>query len=58
MNLHTMLAERGAAGRPLRVALVGAGKFGTMWLAQAVRDIVASTIWTAIDGHHRKSLFT
>ena len=37
MNLHTMLAERGAAGRPLRVALIGAGKFGTMWLAQAVR---------------------
>lgn len=37
MNLHAMLAEREAAGRPLRVALVGAGKFGTMWLAQAVR---------------------
>jgi predicted homoserine dehydrogenase-like protein len=37
MNLHTMLTERGAAGRPLRVALVGAGKFGTMWLSQAVR---------------------
>jgi predicted homoserine dehydrogenase-like protein len=37
MNLHSMLLERGAAGRPLRVALAGAGKFGTMWLAQAVR---------------------
>jgi predicted homoserine dehydrogenase-like protein len=37
MNLHTMLSERGASGRPLRVALVGAGKFGTMWLSQAVR---------------------
>jgi predicted homoserine dehydrogenase-like protein len=37
MNLHTLLEERGAAGRPLRVALVGAGKFGTMWLAQAAR---------------------
>ena len=37
MNLHSMLSERGAAGRPLRVALVGAGKFGTMWLSQAVR---------------------
>src|SRR5512138_3222223 len=37
MNLHPLLEERGAAGRPLRVALVGAGKFGTMWLAQAVR---------------------
>ena len=37
MNLGAMLRERDAAGRPLRVALVGAGKFGTMWLAQAVR---------------------
>jgi predicted homoserine dehydrogenase-like protein len=37
MNLARMLAERAGAGRPLRVALVGAGKFGTMWLAQAVR---------------------
>ncbi|HET7827224.1 MAG TPA: SAF domain-containing protein [Anaeromyxobacter sp.] len=37
MNLHSMLSERGSAGRPLRVALVGAGKFGTMWLSQAAR---------------------
>jgi predicted homoserine dehydrogenase-like protein len=37
MNLYTLLEERAAAGRPQRVALVGAGKFGTMWLAQAVR---------------------
>jgi predicted homoserine dehydrogenase-like protein len=37
MNLASKLAEREAAGRPLRVALVGAGKFGTMWLAQAAR---------------------
>jgi predicted homoserine dehydrogenase-like protein len=37
MNLHTLLEERAAAGNPLKVALVGAGKFGTMWLAQAVR---------------------
>ena len=35
MNLHRMLLERAAAGRPLRVALVGAGKFGSMYLAQA-----------------------
>lgn len=37
MNLGAMLREREAAHRPLRAALVGAGKFGTMWLAQAVR---------------------
>ncbi len=30
-----MLLERAAAGRPLRVALIGAGKFGAMYLAQA-----------------------
>jgi predicted homoserine dehydrogenase-like protein len=29
--------ERHAAGRPVRVALVGAGKFGAMFLAQAIR---------------------
>ena len=35
MNLSTMLAERNAAGRPVRVGLIGAGKFGSMILAQA-----------------------
>ncbi|MGE4166264.1 MAG: Gfo/Idh/MocA family oxidoreductase, partial [Xanthobacteraceae bacterium] len=35
MNLHTKLLEREAAGKPVTVALIGAGKFGTMFLAQA-----------------------
>jgi predicted homoserine dehydrogenase-like protein len=35
MNLHRLLAERAAAGAPIRVGLIGAGKFGTMFLAQA-----------------------
>src|SRR6185295_9993816 len=35
MNLHRMLAERAADNRPLRVGLIGAGKFGSMYLAQA-----------------------
>jgi predicted homoserine dehydrogenase-like protein len=35
MNLSTFLAERVAAGRPVRVGLIGAGKFGSMILAQA-----------------------
>ena len=35
MNLHSMLLARAAAGKPLRVGLVGAGKFGSMYLAQA-----------------------
>jgi len=30
-----MLAARAAEGRPLRVGLIGAGKFGSMYLAQA-----------------------
>jgi predicted homoserine dehydrogenase-like protein len=29
-----MLAERAAAGRPIRIGQIGAGKFGTMFLAQ------------------------
>ncbi|HSO06986.1 MAG TPA: SAF domain-containing protein [Pelomicrobium sp.] len=37
MNLHRLLGERAAAGRPLRVALIGAGKFGSMFLSQAPR---------------------
>ncbi|MGH7362525.1 MAG: flagellar biosynthesis protein FlgA, partial [Candidatus Methylomirabilales bacterium] len=35
MNLFRLLKEREAAGRPVRVGLIGAGKFGTMFLAQA-----------------------
>ena len=35
MNLHRMLLERKAAGKPVRVGLIGAGKFGTMFLSQA-----------------------
>ncbi|MBD5635944.1 MAG: flagellar biosynthesis protein FlgA, partial [Candidatus Eremiobacteraeota bacterium] len=34
MNLATKLEARKAAGKPVRVALIGAGKFGTMILAQ------------------------
>jgi predicted homoserine dehydrogenase-like protein len=35
MNLHRHLLARAEQGRPLRVGLIGAGKFGTMYLAQA-----------------------
>jgi predicted homoserine dehydrogenase-like protein len=37
MNLHRLLLQREAEGRPLRVLLIGAGKFGSMFLAQARR---------------------
>src|ERR1043165_8018738 len=35
VNLHSLLLEREAAGRPVTVGLIGAGKFGTMFLSQA-----------------------
>lgn len=35
MNLHTMLSKRSERGAPVRAGLVGAGKFGSMFLAQA-----------------------
>ncbi|MBR0833071.1 Gfo/Idh/MocA family oxidoreductase [Bradyrhizobium manausense] len=34
MNLHRMLLERKAAGRPVTIGLIGAGKFGLMFLSQ------------------------
>ena len=36
MNLHRMLLERAEKGTPIRVGLIGAGKFGSMFLAQAL----------------------
>jgi predicted homoserine dehydrogenase-like protein len=35
MNLHRLLLDRQEAGKPIRVVLIGAGKFGSMFLAQA-----------------------
>lgn len=35
MNLSVELKQRAETGNPLRVALIGAGKFGSMYLAQA-----------------------
>jgi hypothetical protein len=37
VNLHALLTQRAAQGRPVRVGLIGAGKFGSMYLAQARR---------------------
>src|SRR4051795_13330467 len=34
MNLHHLLQTRATAGKPVRVALIGAGKFGSMFLSQ------------------------
>jgi predicted homoserine dehydrogenase-like protein len=37
MNLYAKLQQRAAEGRPVRIALIGAGKFGSMYLAQVPR---------------------
>src|SRR5205823_862999 len=34
MSLYHLLQQRAAAGRPVRVGLIGAGKFGSMFLNQ------------------------
>ncbi|GAA1486622.1 NAD(P)H-dependent oxidoreductase [Brachybacterium fresconis] len=35
MNLHELLRAREDAGTPIRIGLIGAGRYGTMFLAQA-----------------------
>jgi predicted homoserine dehydrogenase-like protein len=35
-SLSAELARRAEEGRPVRVGLIGAGKFGTMFLSQAL----------------------
>ncbi|TAG01767.1 MAG: flagellar biosynthesis protein FlgA [Betaproteobacteria bacterium] len=37
MNLYAKLQQRAADGRPVRIGLIGAGKFGSMYLAQVPR---------------------
>ncbi|NDH52609.1 MAG: flagellar biosynthesis protein FlgA, partial [Betaproteobacteria bacterium] len=37
MSLYTKLRQRAAECRPVRVGLIGAGKFGSMYLAQIPR---------------------
>jgi len=37
MNLHAKLQQRAASGQPIRVGLIGAGKFGSMYLSQVPR---------------------
>ena len=34
MNLYSILQERASQGKPVRVGLIGAGKFGSMFLSQ------------------------
>jgi len=46
MNLQSLLAARVAANKPVRVGLIGAGKFGSMFLAQvpSIRGLEVTVI--------------
>jgi len=35
VNLHKLLGDREREGRPIRIGLIGAGRYGTMYLSQA-----------------------
>ncbi len=37
MSLHSQLQQRAVNGKPIRIGLIGAGKFGSMYLAQIPR---------------------
>lgn len=37
MNLFSKLQQRGQEGTPIKVGMIGGGKFGTMFLSQAIR---------------------
>jgi len=37
MNLYSKLQQRAAHGKPLRIGVIGAGKFGAMYIAQVPR---------------------
>ncbi len=39
MNLFSLLQKRAADGNPLRIGLIGAGKFGSMYLSQVRRTV-------------------
>ena len=39
MSMALKLAERARARKPIRVGLIGAGKFGAMFLSQALRTL-------------------
>jgi predicted homoserine dehydrogenase-like protein len=60
MNLHSLLLEREAASRPVTVGLVGAGKFGTMFLSQArlTRGLHVVAVADLDVGRARKQLAT
>ena len=53
MNLHKLLSDREQEGRPIRVGLIGAGRYGTMYLAQAQH--ISGMHVVADRGHQRQT---
>src|SRR5262249_47170131 len=60
MNLASLLAARVEAGSPVRVVLIGAGKFGSMFLAQVptTKGIEIATIVDLSPGRAREACRT
>ena len=58
MNLHRLLGEREAQGKPLRVGLIGAGKFAAMYIAQmiAAGELIVMLVETSSSGMPSKSV--
>jgi predicted homoserine dehydrogenase-like protein len=53
MNLSSLLRVRAESGRPVRVGLIGAGKFGSMFLAQVRRTVGLHLVGVADLGGER-----
>ena len=51
MNLHRLLAQRQEQGNPVKVGLIGAGKFGSMLLAQLQPGDTILSLDLAHGGH-------
>ncbi len=59
MNLFRLLAARADAGNPLRVGVIGAGKFGSMFLSQARRAPGMQVMAVAdLDGERARAALT
>lgn len=58
MSMFQKLCELQAAGKPVRIGLIGAGKFGSMYLAQARRTVGVHLVGIAdlSPAHARQSL--
>ncbi len=50
MNLNAKLAERAAAGSPIRVGMIGAGRFGSMFFGAGAARLrgAADRVWATL----------